>query len=233
MRKAVIVDDDRWALQDIYSSFMLEKYGFEVIAQCLKAEDALPVILEKRPDLVITDVRMDGMNGLELLQTCRKKKVDAFFIVISGYDLFEYAQKALNEGADYYLLKPIDTEEVHQLMQKLILRFDDRPIEKANDSFSEVIHYVKAHYAEGITLSSLSEKFYLDNAYLSRLFSKNLNMTFTEFKQQLQINRALELLDAGIGINEVAAVVGFNDVRYFFRVFKKMVGTTPHQYKNR
>ena len=73
----------------------------------------------------------------------------------------------------------------------------------------------------------------IHKSYLSRQFGKNLNMTFTEFKQRLQITRSMELLDEGMNINEIAVVTGFNDVRYFFRVFKKIVGTTPHQYKTR
>ena len=75
---------------------MFEKNGFEVIGKYQKAEDALPIILNKRPDLVITDIRMDGMDGLELLRLCREKMVNTYFIVISGYDLFEYSQKAVN-----------------------------------------------------------------------------------------------------------------------------------------
>ena len=233
MRKVVIVDDDRWALEDICASFMFEKNGFEVIGKYQKAEDALPIILNKRPDLVITDIRMDGMDGLELLRLCREKMVNTYFIVISGYDLFEYAQKAVNIGADYYLLKPINTSEVQELMQKLVLQYKDLPEEASNDTFSEIARYVKQHFAENITLSTLSKTFYLDKAYLSRLFSRKLHVTFTEYKQKLQISRAMDLLDAGNSINDVSIQVGFNDIRYFFRVFKKMTGTTPYQYKKR
>lgn len=173
------------------------------------------------------------MDGLELLRLCREKMVNTYFIVISGYDLFEYAQKAVNIGADYYLLKPINTSEVQELMQKLVLQYKDLPEEASNDTFSEIARYVKQHFAENITLSTLSKTFYLDKAYLSRLFSRKLHVTFTEYKQKLQISRAMELLDAGNSINDVSIQVGFNDIRYFFRVFKKMTGTTPYQYKKR
>lgn len=233
MRKVIIVDDDQWAIADICFSFTFEKHGFTLVATCTSAEEALPIILNERPQLVITDICMGQMNGIDLVHACREKLLNTFFIVISGYDLFEYAQKAMNEGANYYLLKPIDTDEVQNLMTRITRMLIDEPEADSNCAFAEILKFVKEHYNENLTLNLLSKRFYLDNSYLSRTFSKNLGMTFTEYKQKLQISKAMELLDRGCSINETAQEVGFNDVRYFFRVFKKIVGTTPNQYKSR
>ena len=96
MYKAIIVDDEPWTIIDIEKTFCLEDMGFEIIGSYRTPQKALPAIVSKKPDLVITDIRMPGMTGLELVKSVREQNVNCEFIIVSGHSDFSYAQEAIS-----------------------------------------------------------------------------------------------------------------------------------------
>ena len=112
MIHVVIVDDEMWVCQLIKNIIDWRSLGFEIIEEAYDGEDGFQAILRHRPELVLTDIRMSGMDGIQLMQRIREEKIDTKFIVISGYNDFTYAQNALKFGAIGYLLKPIDRKEL-------------------------------------------------------------------------------------------------------------------------
>ena len=87
MYKVIIIDDEPWTIVDIEQTFALDDMGFEIIDSFRTPQKALPAIVAKKPDLVITDIRMPGMTGLELMQKVRQQHISCEFIVVSGYSL--------------------------------------------------------------------------------------------------------------------------------------------------
>jgi len=235
MRKCILVDDDRWALIDMRASFRFAEYGFEVVGEYCSAEDGFNGILEHQPELVITDVRMDMSSGLELMRSCRKNNVSAEFIIVSGYDLFSYVQEALNNGALYYLLKPLSIEETNTALARAKAVLDERrgEIRPGATPFQRVLAYVQIHYAESFSLEELAQRFGFNSAYLSEQFSQKTGMGFSNYRNSLRIERAAKLLEAGANVADAAVAVGLADVRYFARVFKKTLGCTPSQWKEK
>ena len=234
MRKCILVDDDRWALVDIRASFPLAEYGFEVAAECLNAEDALEAIHQHRPELVITDVCMEMASGIDLLRTCRQNGIPAQFVVVSGYDQFSYVQEALNNGALYYLLKPISTADARRALDRVQQALDPRTDELPGetDSFQRVLAYMQLHYAEQFSLEDVAQRFGFHKNYLSELFSKQVGMGFARYKTTLRIEAAQKLMRSGLNASEAAARSGFSDVHYFSRVFKRMTGKSPIEWRN-
>lgn len=238
MYRALIVDDDRWAIEDVRVSFRFEQWGFTVIAVCQSAEEALPVLLREKPELVISDIRMGDMSGLELIKTCRKQGLQSLFVIVSGYDDFCYVQDAFRYGVFFYLLKPLDNDKVDELMCLICEKLKHGgeieqlsvSVEK-QDTIACAINYINDHFTEAITLESVAEKVYLNMAYLSQALSKRLDMPFVQYRNGLRIRYAKQLIAAGYtNMTEIASKAGFESSSQFSRVFKRYENMTPQQF---
>ena len=119
MLKVLICDDERNICHLIVRLIQWEQLDLTLVGTALNGKDALEMILEKAPDIVLTDIRMPVYNGLELAARARQLGVDARFIVISGYDNFSYAQDALKASVSDYLLKPINGQELNAALARL------------------------------------------------------------------------------------------------------------------
>lgn len=120
MLKVMIVDDEPWVLEGLRTMVDWEKSGYEVCAEALSAVEALRLIQEHKPDLLLTDINLPVMSGLELIAAV-KEVMDhpPRFVILSGYDDFNYARTALRQKVDGYLLKPVDDEEIEALLLKV------------------------------------------------------------------------------------------------------------------
>lgn len=119
MHTVLIVDDEMFVRKGLIEMIDWESSGFEVIGEADNGEDALDSIREKRPDLVITDIRMPALDGIGLIQAAAEQKLETEFIMISGYNDFRYAQQAMRFGAQDYVLKPIDQDDIVNALAKL------------------------------------------------------------------------------------------------------------------
>lgn len=119
MLKVVIIDDEPLVLEGLKGMVDWEDYGFKVCGEALDGEEGYELIQTTNPDLVITDMRMPVMNGLELIERCHAMNMKAKFVILSGYSEFEYVKKALKFQTFQYLLKPIDNDEMHALLRDI------------------------------------------------------------------------------------------------------------------
>ncbi|WP_339256795.1 response regulator [Paenibacillus sp. FSL P2-0136] len=126
MYKVIIVDDESWAIRGISNAFDWEQYGFEISGQFTSAYQAWEAIALQEPDLVVTDIRMPEISGLDLMKRAKAQGIDSEFVIISGYAEFEYAQEALRYGALDYFLKPLDVDMTDTFLAKLALHFSRR-----------------------------------------------------------------------------------------------------------
>ncbi|WP_078544934.1 response regulator transcription factor [Litchfieldia alkalitelluris] len=120
MFKVILVDDEQFVRKGLMSLIDWEQCGFEVVGDASNGEDALLLIKESVPDLVITDIRMPVLDGLELIQhVIERKEATNKFIIVSGFNDFKYAQRALRYGVTDFILKPIDKEEMESTLVTL------------------------------------------------------------------------------------------------------------------
>ncbi|WP_308635465.1 response regulator transcription factor [Paenibacillus silvisoli] len=128
MRKAILVDDERFARKGLVGLIPWERCGFEIVGEAEDGEEALAIIEQHKPDLVITDIRMPVVDGLELIQTVQERMgASVKFIIISGYGDFKYAQQAVRFGVQDYLLKPIDENELMDTLKRISALMDQTP----------------------------------------------------------------------------------------------------------
>lgn len=231
----VIVDDDKWALTDIRSNIAFHQAGFRLVGEYLNAGDALAAIAAEPPDLVITDIRMGELSGLDLVEECRRRGIPSLFIVISGHSDFEYAQRALNDGVCHFMLKPVDAGEGLRMLYKVRDKLSSRNVPEASHhrAMDEIMGYMRKHYQERLALEDVADRFFMNKTYLSELFKKETGKSFVQFKNELRVERAKVLLrNTDELISNISQQCGFDDAGYFSTVFKLMTRLTPQQYRN-
>ena len=137
--KVVIIDDEPWILEGIFQTFAWEKYGFKVIKKLTSSIEGLDIILNEKPDVVFTDIRMPEISGIELMKLVRKEGLDTEFIIISGFDDFSYAQDALRQGAFDYHLKPIKANVAEKILGDLAKILEDKRADTLTKQFDELV----------------------------------------------------------------------------------------------
>lgn len=119
MYTVLIVDDEPWVAYGIKQLVDWESLGYTVIGEAYNGLTALEMIIEKKPEVVISDIRMPGLNGIELLESIHEKELETKVILISGYAEFEYAQNAMRLGVFDYLLKQVDKDKLTETLLRL------------------------------------------------------------------------------------------------------------------
>lgn len=243
----VVVDDEYWALQTNVKIFNWEKFGFNVVGATTDAEEAIEIITQKKPDAVFLDINMSGMSGFELIENISFSE-NIKFIIISAYRKFEFAQKAVSMNVFEYCIKPIRTQEADRVLEKL-KRVLDRErniidvetelqkysfsIEKINSvQFKKMLEYIINNVDKKLNLNELASMYSFNPNYCSALFSKYFKCGFSDFVAKIRILNAAKLLQyTDIKIEEIGIQCGFTDYGYFNKVFKKIMGMTPRDYK--
>lgn len=228
MRQAIIADDEELSIELI--KYLIKRYDLpiNIIDQASAGDEALKMIKELKPDIVFLDIRMPVLSGLEVMERAKAMQDNAVdYIIITAYSYFEYAQTALRLGAKDILLKPIEPEQFVDTMERVLgYRYSD------NQLFNSILEYINNNYHGEIELKECAEKCHTSPSYIARMFKKHYDVSFITYVNNIRIKKAQELLrDSELSIKEVAYKVGYNNLNYFYRVFKKNVGVTPNVFK--
>ncbi|MBV7271758.1 response regulator [Clostridium sp. PL3] len=229
MRHAIIADDEYLSIDLI--KYLIKRFDLpiNVIGQALKGDEALEMIRNLKPDIVFLDIEMPILNGLKVIEKTKSLQSNSIdFIVITAYSYFEYAQSSLRLGAKDILLKPIEPEQFLKTMERILgYRYSNNKI------FNEILEYINHNYQEAIELKECAEMYHTSPSYIARMFKKYYDLSFITYVNNLRINKAAELLKStDIPIKEIAYKVGYNNLNYFYKVFKKNIGVTPNIFKN-
>ncbi len=238
MYKAIIIDDEKWVISDIRETFRFEQNGFEVTGVYTNADDALEAIAASPPDLIVSDICMERTSGLDMARILHEKQFAGITVLVSGYEKFAYCQEALRLGVFDYLIKPLDDDAVASLMQRVIEKLDSiaprrKDAAQTSDVLSRAISYIEENYSQSISLESLADSLYVNMNYLSELFSKRMGITFTQYKNQVRIEHAKDMLTtSGASMTSIAMQCGFNSASRFSKVFHQFTGVSPLEYQN-
>lgn len=126
MLRVILADDEEIIREGIFHCIDWERAGCIVVGQAEDGEQALEMVEELKPDLIITDIRMPFLNGLEFIQKIRRHSPDIFVIIVSGHDEFQYAQQAVKLGVSEYILKPIEPDYLQEIVLKIHKQFEER-----------------------------------------------------------------------------------------------------------
>ena len=239
MYAIMIVEDEELIRQGLTSLVNYEQFGMTVINQAENGREAWEKFQDRPADILLTDINMPQMNGLDLAHLVKEQSPSCHIIFLTGYDDFEFARKAIKLGADDYLLKPFSKDDIEEMLAKVKGKLDqERKKAQVEDLVShgystdleEAIH---ARLADSqLTLKDLAYQLGFSSSYLSVLIKKKLGLPFQEYLIQERMKKAqLLLLTTDLKIYEIADQVGFEDMNYFSQRFKHVVGVTPRQYK--
>ena len=172
MFKVLIVDDEEWIRLGLREQIGWTDLNMEIIGEAHNGEKALGIILRSQPDIVVTDIRMPVMDGIELMEKTHKLYPEIIFIVLSGYSDFEYARKAINLNALDYILKPIEEKNLEDALKKAA----DKIYEKRN-ALKE-LNELKDRLNESVSIAK--ERFLTSLIYG---FNKNKKLVFDNIKK--------------------------------------------------
>lgn len=237
--KLLIADDEDTVRNGIEKYIRLHTDRFDQIYTAENGQQALERIMMHRPELMLLDVRMPLKNGLEVMQETKKLGIMPMTILLSGYDEFAYAQQALRYGARDYLLKPTRSSDILEYLLKLADEIsgaasdeEDQQSDGLPPLVAKAVEYIEEHYNENLTLQQVAEQIGITGGYLSTLFAQNLNRGFVEYLNEVRIEHACIYLQQNyLKTYEIAYKVGFNDEKYFSRVFKKIKGESPAAFR--
>lgn len=256
MHTVIVIDDETYVRRGIINNTDWAGIGCEVVGEASDGEEGYNLILKKKPDLVICDVRMPVMDGLSMVENLRKKGENVKVIFLTAYDDFSYIQKALRLGAVDYILKPFEDGQLETTIRRILNQDNERsrlenekqqelrddqllPIRKEDPSMNRysrsAIQYIRDHYQESnVSISSVASTLGVSEGHLSRLFKKDTGMSVSTYVTTYRIREAMRLLrDIHYRVSEAAAKVGYQDVGYFSTTFRKMTGMTPSEFQEK
>ena len=238
--RLLIADDEDAIRNGIAKYIQLHTDRFDKIYLAKNGQETLDLIFRVRPDIMLLDVQMPIKNGIEVMQEASRADVMPATMILSGYDEFKYAQQALRFGAREYLLKPSRSSDILRKINEMaddIFGVPESSVhldEQGKNNFVELAkEYIEEHYYEDLSLLEVAEKIGITSSYLSMLFSQKAGETFIDYLNKVRMEHACTYLRQNFfKTYEIAYKVGFHDEKYFSRVFRRVVGMTPSEYKH-
>ncbi len=253
----LLIADDEKNIRNGLLSLPWNTIGIQKVYQAENGLEALKILEEKQIDIVISDIKMPGLSGLELAEFVQKNSLDTAVVLLTGFSEFEYAQKALRNGVLDYMLKPLrpkdilatvlkvkETLEKRRYKEKVVERYEGAANSRdyqeqiswhfrgVNEQAMEILKDVAQNFSQGVSLNSLAEKYHYSVAYLSRMIKKETGFSFSEILNSIRLAQAAELLQKDCGkISMVGEMAGFSDQKYFSQVFKKAFGVSPGEFR--
>jgi two-component system response regulator YesN len=246
MYKILLVDDEPAIMEAERRTISRHSDSFTVCGEAFSVEQAIRLIEEQRPQVVLTDMKMPKQNGTELIRYIGRLEDQMIVsVAVSGYSDFAYVHDAFSYGAYDYLLKPVEPRKLTELLGRIRELLDntiEKPEEKSGmhtgrmteeETAEEIIRYISDHLREDNSIVRICTRFAINQPYLSRIFRKVKGCTYNDYLNGVRIQKAEELLlsDRNYLIGEIAEMSGFSDQFYFSRVFKNVTGTTPSEFR--
>ncbi len=246
MYRLLIADDEETIRQGLKKLILSYQLDFSEILMAQNGEEALDMIRTHLPEIICMDINMPFMNGLEAIEKAKVINPQAKIIIISGYDHFAYAQKALDLGVYRYVLKPISFRdfkktllgamEAYEENQHLLYGHQHTPKEEENPPISKTsLSYLKTNYRDNsLSLKKMADDLNISASYLAKVIKEETGLNFTDQLTKLRMALSIKLLldpKNSDTINDIALKVGYSSQHYFSRLFKSYTGLSPNQYK--
>lgn len=246
MLKVLVVDDEPTVRKGIILGVDWGKMDCVVAGEATNGLEGLEAVERYNPNLIITDVRMPKMDGIEMLTQLRSRGCKAQVILLTAYSEFSYARAALQLGAVDYLLKPFRDQDLIAAIQRVRQQVqapaspllpEEASLARGDKSkyVLQAMGYIADHYSDAdISITTIADSLGVSEGHLSHVFKKETSYTVISYLTQYRIQKAMELLrDCRYKVYEVAERVGYRDVTYFSSTFKKVAGMSPSEYQDR
>lgn len=257
MYKLAIADDEYMIRQGL-SGLAWKEHGIDLVGTFENGIEAAEWVNSHELDILMTDIRMPGMSGLDLAKLAMGNYPNIKVILLSGYEEFEYAREAMRFGAFDYILKPSTPDAIISCVKRACEKYEQERQEQERverlsaemESYSvlvkppedliaeskggirQIIQYIYAHYNTELTLAVLAEEFHYTTVYLSYYIKKETGYTFLEILNSVRMYYAARYLkETKLKNREICYRIGMADERYFGQVFKKKYGLPPYEFR--
>ncbi|MCE5173446.1 response regulator [Paenibacillus profundus] len=241
----VMFVEDEPIEQEFLQSIAQEMLGAEdKLLICDTGTQAIKLAKQYRPDIIFMDIMLPEMDGISSLQGIRSFLPNACVTILSASSDFSFAQAAISLQVHEYLLKPVKPEKLRQIIRKGLEKAaqseengaaETYQIESAQECqrfIQEAVDYIQQNYKDKLTLQMVASHVYMNAQYFSRIFKRELGVTYTDYVNKLKIAHACKLLETtGYPAYRISTECGFTDPSYFNRVFYKQMNMTPKEYK--
>jgi len=248
----LIVDDEIYAIQGILDSIDWNKFTFKEVFTATSSAMATNIFKKHPIDIILCDIEMPYGNGLDLVEWIRKESPSTQCIFLTCHDEFHYAQQAIKLQCLNYILKPVKTHCLIEVLEHAIkvvnennnkmqyekygmtylekMKEDPETIRK--DILTQVEQHIQLHISDSLTVEGLAKLVYLSPDHLTRLFKKKHGETLIDYITKQRMFLAKELIKQNdLTISRVAEKVGYGNYSYFTKTFKKYYGKPPKAYQ--
>ena len=237
MYRLLVADDEKKLLSGLCDFYPWNDLGYQIVARVENGQKALEYISKNPVDVVLTDIAMPVMTGLELAEILSREHPEIKIVFLSGYMEFKYAQQALRYGVQDYILKPVKTDALRKTFTELKQKIDlERNIpERSLGYYGNIIKSVEEYIRSNLKTANLEEAAFLVNlsaGYLSCLYKKEAGRSFSEALLEARMKKAAELLvRPEYKIYDISEYLGYENAKNFSRAFKGVYGLSPRGFR--
>lgn len=251
--KAIIVDDEQHVRDGLQLLANWKENGIDTIYEAEDGDEAIMLIKQYRPEIIFTDMAMPKKDGISLLKWIAESDLHSVTIVVSGYDDYTFMRNAITYKSFDYILKPIDPELLNETLERAVKKWKEEALARRTigslgdvetipvrssvppsmSSMMKIEEYLRANYQQDITLQEIADRFYLSREHISRKFKQEYHETITDYVMRIRMEKAKDLLaNPNLKIYEIAYHIGYQNEKYFSKVYKKFFGVTPNEYRS-
>lgn len=225
----LIVDDNQRFREELCEAldefkFIEAKNGAEAL-EILRAPNVI--------DAVLLDVMMPGMSGTDVLREIKKISPEISVVISTGHGSKDVVLESLKGRADDFIEKPINIEKLKNLLTCLLSSKEPELCSlDIKGKVERVKQFAERNFDKKVTLKDAADLVALSSKYLSRIFSQETGVGFAEYRTEIKMNKAKEMLEStGYNVDQISAKLAYENTESFIRAFKKSLGCTPTEYR--
>lgn len=256
MYKVLMVDDEEIALMAMEKGVCWEKLKVSGVFKATSITEARQILNMEPIDILICDIEMPNGSGIELVTWMKEYKKDVICIFLTCHSDFVYAKQAISLGVLEYLLKPVDYDELEQVIEKAIsqkknnVALDRAKVilsdvsqnaaskeaseNKNKKIINETISFIRENIGKDLSRDEVAANVFLNPDYLSRILKRETGYSISEYILKTRMSVACELLvKTDLSVSKIAMSCGYSHMAHFSKMFKKEYGITPNTYRSR
>lgn len=254
MIKVMVVDDDHLVRKGFITMMPWQEHNLVVVGEAGNGKKALEFLETNQVDLLITDLAMPVMSGIDLMRSVKEQYKDMSMVVLTFHQDFELIQEALRLGAlDYITKVELEHEQMDEVLRRIvgkmkeqhrgagveaqthlhIVEDDEGPYSpEVTASIWKAVDILQQEFQQELLLPDIAKRVTMSRSYFSRCFRDIVGRTFNDYIREVRVNHAKVLLkQTGKTIGWIATQAGYPNEKYFSKVFREVTGMLPGEFR--
>lgn len=254
MIKVMVVDDDHLVRKGFITMMPWQEHNLVVVGEAGNGKKALEFLETNQVDLLITDLAMPVMSGIDLMRSVKEQYKDMSMVVLTFHQDFELIQEALRLGAlDYITKVELEHEQMDDVLRRIVGKMKEQNrgagvevqthmhvVEDAEGPYSpevtasiwKAVDILHQEFQQELLLPDIAKRVTMSRSYFSRCFRDIVGRTFNDYLREVRVNHAKVLLkQTGKTIGWIATQAGYPNEKYFSKVFREVTGMLPGEFR--